>query len=139
MPSKHRSSKRSPKRAASKGKRAASKGKRAASKGKRAASKGKRAASKGKLKLVKIAKSPIATKKLRATFSDGTHTDFGYKGMSDYTKHKDSARKQRYIARHKKREHWNSPKSAGALSRYVLWNKPSLRGSISDYKKRFGL
>lgn len=125
MASKKRSTKRSPKRST----------KRASTRS--AKTKGKR--SSGKLRLLKITKSPIKTKKLRATFSDGTHTDFGYKGMSDYTKHKDSARKQRYIARHKKREHWNSPKSAGALSRYVLWNKPSLRGSISDYKRKFGL
>ena len=29
--------------------------------------------------------------------------------------------------------------TAGSLSRYVLWNKPTLRGSISDYRKRFQL
>jgi hypothetical protein len=30
-------------------------------------------------------------------------------------------------------------KSAGALSRWILWNKPTLAASIKDYKKRFGL
>ena len=95
--------------------------------------------SKGKLKLEKIVKSPIKTKKLRAYFSDGTHTDFGFRGMSDMTKHKDPFRKKNYISRHSKRENWKSPKSAGALSRWVLWNKPSLKGSIADYKKRFKL
>ena len=59
--------------------------------------------------------------------------------MSDFTRHKDSARKQRYIARHSRRENWRDPTSAGALSRWVLWNKPSLRESISDYKRRFKL
>ncbi len=92
-----------------------------------------------KLKLVSIKKSPIKGKKLRATFSDGTHTDFGAAGMSDYTKHRDPERKKRYIARHRSRENWNKPKTAGALSLYVLWNKPSLKASISDYKRRFKL
>jgi hypothetical protein len=93
----------------------------------------------GKLKLIKIVKSPISGKKLRAYFSDGTHTDFGATGYSDYTKHKDDERKKRYIDRHRKRENWKNPKSAGALSLYILWNKKSLKASISDYKKRFNL
>jgi len=59
--------------------------------------------------------------------------------MSDYTKHKDSDRMKRYLSRHRKRENWKSPKTPGALSRWVLWNKPSLRDSIRDYKKRFNL
>ena len=29
--------------------------------------------------------------------------------------------------------------TAGSLSRYILWNKPTLKGSISDYRKRFNL
>lgn len=92
-----------------------------------------------KLKLVSIKKSPIKKKKLRATFSDGTHTDFGAAGFSDYTKHKNDDRKSRYILRHKKRENWNKPKSAGALALYVLWNKKTLKESIADYKRRFKL
>ena len=93
----------------------------------------------GKLKLVKIVKSPKLQKKLRAYFSDGTHTDFGAKGMSDFTKHKDTERKKRYMSRHSKRENWKSPKTPGALSRWILWNKDTLRKSIADYKKKFKL
>jgi hypothetical protein len=92
-----------------------------------------------KLKLVKIARSPRPEKKLRAYFSDGTHTDFGATGYSDYTLHKDKMRKSRYDSRHKRREDWNNPKTAGSLSKWVLWNKPSLKASISDYKKKFNL
>lgn len=91
---------------------------------------------KEKLRLIKITKSPNKTKKYRAVFSDGTHTDFGAKGYSDFTKHKDSSRKSRYISRHKKRENWRNMKSPGALSRYILWNKPSLKSSIADYKRK---
>ena len=92
-----------------------------------------------KLKLVSIKKSPIPSKKLRAVFSDGTHTDFGASGYSDYTLHKDDERKKRYIQRHKSRENWKEPKSRGALSLYILWNKKTLKASINDYKKRFNL
>jgi hypothetical protein len=100
--------------------------------------------SKGKLKLIKIVKSPKPEKKYRAYFSDDTHTDFGAKGMQNYggvgkERHLDKERKKRYISRHKSRENWNSPKTAGSLSRWVLWNKDTLRKSIADYKKRFKL
>jgi hypothetical protein len=56
-----------------------------------------------------------------------------------YTKHKDAKRKSRYIQRHKSRENWRDPTSAGALSRYILWGKPLFRASVADYKKRFKL
>lgn len=64
---------------------------------------------------------------------------FGARGMSDFTKHKDKERKERYLKRHRANENWRNPYSAGALSRYILWNKPSLRSSIADYKRRFKL
>ncbi len=97
-----------------------------------------------KLRLVKIVKSPIKTKKYRATFSDGTHTDFGAAGYQNYggvgkSRHTDKERKKRYIQRHKDHENWKNPKSAGALSRWVLWNKDSFRASVDDYKRRFRL
>ena len=100
--------------------------------------------SSGKLKLVKIVKSPKHEKKYRAHFSDGTHTDFGAKGMQNYggvgkERHLDKERKKRYISRHKSRENWNSPKTPGALSRWILWNKDTLRKCIADYKKKFKL
>jgi len=95
-----------------------------------------------KLKLLKITKSPKKDKKLRASFErDGRikNIDFGAAGMSDFTKHKNPLRKERYIARHKSRENFNKPDTAGALSRWVLWNKTSLKASIADYKRRFNL
>lgn len=99
---------------------------------------------KGKLKLVKISRSPKKDKKLMAVFSDGSVTHFGAAGMQNYggvgkERHLDKERKKRYLSRHKSRENWNNPKSPGALSRWVLWNKESLRASIADYKKKFNL
>lgn len=69
----------------------------------------------------------------------GKVISFGSEGMSDFTIHKDKERKQRYLDRHKKNENWNDPMTAGALSRWILWNKPTLDASIKDFKKRFKL
>lgn len=92
-------------------------------------------------KRVVFKKSTNPEKKYMAIFYENGKkiktTHFGAAGMSDYTKHKDPARKQRYMNRHKATEHWSKPMTAGSLSRYILWNKPSLKASIQDYKKRF--
>ena len=90
-----------------------------------------------------IKRSTNRQKKYMAVFyKDGKKiktTHFGASGMSDYTKHKDTNRKKRYMSRHRKRENWNNYMSAGSLSRYILWNKPTLKASIADYKKKFNL
>jgi len=90
-----------------------------------------------------IKKSTIPKKKYTAIFYDGEKkkktVHFGAAGMSDFTKHRDEERKKRYIDRHKARENWRDPMTAGALSRFILWNKPTIRASIADYKKRFNL
>ena len=65
---------------------------------------------------------------------------FGAKGYSDFTKHKNTTRKARYIKRHSGMgEHWDKPDTPGALSRWILWNKPSLKGSLRDFRKRFNI
>lgn len=64
---------------------------------------------------------------------------FGAKGMSDYTIHKDKKRKERYIKRHQVNEDWNDPLTAGFWSRWLLWNKPTLEASIKDMEKRFDI
>jgi len=94
------------------------------------------------MKLISITPSDKPEKKLKATFeTDGRTktTHFGSRGMSDYTKNHSESRKANYLSRHAATEHWNDPTSAGALSRWVLWNKTSLEASKADYKRRFGL
>ncbi len=97
-----------------------------------------------KLRLKTIRRSHKKEKKWDAVFvkPDGSQkvVPFGQKGYSDYTKHKDKTRKQRYIHRHRGMgEDWNKPDTPGALSYWVLWNKPSFKASVSDFKKRFKL
>jgi len=92
---------------------------------------------------VVIKKSTQPKKKYMAVFTENGKkvktTHFGSAGMSDFTKNKDEERKKRYLDRHRKNENWNDYKSAGSLARYILWNKPTLRASIADYKRRFNL
>lgn len=62
---------------------------------------------------------------------------FGDNRYEDYTMHKDDERKKRYINRHRKNENWNDPTKAGTLSRFILWNKPTIKESLKDYLKQF--
>jgi hypothetical protein len=73
-----------------------------------------------------------------AHFADGRKTKFGQYGASDFTIHKDEARKARYRARHKKDLDTNDPYRAGYLSYYILWNLSTLKDSVEDYNRRFG-
>ena len=94
------------------------------------------------LTLISITKSPKKEKKLRATFCNKgrvKHVDFGASGYSDFTIHKDPARKERYKNRHSAREDFDAPMTPGALSLWILWNKTTVRESIKDYKRRFKL
>ena len=90
-----------------------------------------------------IKKSNKPEKKLMAIFTmtNGRKktVHFGASGMDDYTKTRDKEQKQRYLKRHRRNENWNNPVSAGALSRWILWNLQTQGASIRDYKKRFNL
>ena len=93
---------------------------------------------------IRIDESTNPEKKMMAVFTKPngrTKTiHFGARGMSDYTQHKDKSRRKNYLARHGGMgEDWNDPMTAGALSRWILWGKPSLRESFNDFKKRFNL
>ena len=75
--------------------------------------------------------------------NSGKTIKFGAAGMSDFTIHKDEARKQRYIDRHKKNElkSWNKSgiDTASFWSRFLLWNLPTISSSYQDIKKRFNI
>ena len=66
-------------------------------------------------------------------------THFGGEGYEDYTIHKNPDRKKLYISRHSKNEDWTNPVTAGALSRWVLWNYPDLKKSWNSYLRKFKL
>ena len=87
-----------------------------------------------------LSKSNRKEKKFMVKINNRT-THFGAKGYSDYTKHKDSERKQRYINRHKKRENWakSGIKTAGFWSRWLLWGEPTLNKSIKKIEDKFNI
>jgi hypothetical protein len=94
------------------------------------------------MKLKTLRKSLKPAKKYDAVFeTEGKEkvVSFGAAGMSDFTLHHDEERKERYLNRHRKNEHWDKPDSPGALSRYILWNKKTVKASLRDYKKRFNV
>lgn len=95
------------------------------------------------MKLISIKPSTKADKKLMATFEKDNGrtktTHFGAAGYDDFIKSKNEVKKAAYIARHKVNENFQDPTTAGALSRWVLWNKTTLAASIADYKQRFKL
>lgn len=107
------------------------------------------------MKLLKIIPSTNKTKKYTAVFLvDGQERriSFGASGYRDYTLISDKTSKfylpnksdrdvvkASYIRRHEKRENFNDPMTAGSLSRWILWEKPTFKGALRAFKKRFKL
>lgn len=90
-------------------------------------------------RLLSVDPSPIARYKQRAKWSDGSHTDFGATGYSDYTLHKDMERRRLYRIRHHA-DRIDDPHTAGALSWHLLWgDSTSLRANIRSFRQRFGV
>ena len=74
-------------------------------------------------------------------FGDDRYKDYvlmNDKNSKWYEPDKDAREKTKanYRSRHSK-DDLKNPYSAGALSYYLLWNKPTLKASIRDYEKRF--
>lgn len=116
---------------------------------------------------VKLSKSPTSTKKFRVVFEDGSSIDFGARGYSDYTKHKNPMRMKSYVRRHggnipnklkfensskivqddmlkvikSNKENWtqNGIKTAGFWSRWLLWSYPTLKEAKNFMRKKFRL
>jgi len=101
------------------------------------------------MKLISIKPATDSKHKLTAIFDiDGKKkktVHFGSLGYNDYTiyskqdKKLAEQKKEAYISRHDVNENFNKPDSAGALSRWILWNKPTVESSIKDFKKKFNL
>lgn len=109
------------------------------------------------IKLVSMGKSNRKGKKYKAVFSmpNGRQktVHFGGAGNRDFTLINKKGSKwylptmaerkevrRRYIERHSRgNENWNDPTTAGALSRWILWEKPTFEGSLRFYLKKFGI
>lgn len=108
------------------------------------------------IKSLLIKKSDKPDKKYMAIFlvnNEKVRTiHFGSKNMRDFTLINDKSSKwylpkvldrnvvkDSYLRRHEKNEDWTNPMTAGALSRWILWDKKTLASSIKAFKKRFKL
>ena len=108
------------------------------------------------VKLLKIIPSKNKDKKYTAYFllpsGKEKAVNFGADGYRDYTLINDKTSKfylpkkadresvkTAYLRRHKAREDWTKPMTAGALSAWILWGLPTLAASIKAYKNKFKL
>ena len=68
---------------------------------------------------------------------------FGDANMKDYTlfsAQEREQRKQNYLSRHKGREDWNDPETAGFWSRWILWGPyPSVSENLKFVRRKFNL
>ena len=78
------------------------------------------------------------SKRFVAIFADGTITKFGLTNhrLGTFIDHGDKKLKSNYIKRHIKDLDTNDYKRAGYLSLFLLWNKPTLKESITDFNRR---
>jgi len=112
-----------------------------------------------------VKKSPKSTKKFRAIFDDGNYVDFGARGYSDFTIHKDPMRMRRYVGRHggivppsvinennpnrvlnsmrkvrkSRKENWGKSgiKTPGFWSRWFLWSEKTHQKAIKLIEELF--
>jgi len=94
--------------------------------------------------IAEVSKSDLKDKKYKIVVikdSKKKTLHIGQASASDYTKHKDPERKERYTDRHRSREDWSKSgvSTAGFWAKHLLWNKPSITESIKDIEKRFNL
>ena len=85
--------------------------------------------------------SSRAGKKFEVEMEDGKTIHFGAKGYSDFTRHGDEARKERYLKRHKPTEDWSKSgiETPGLWARHILWAEPSIEQSARKVRERFGV
>ena len=116
---------------------------------------------------VRLKKSPRIDKKFRVTFENGEIVDFGARGYSDYTIHKNPLRMRSYVTRHggfvphmvqkqidpklvhknmldvtrSDKENWTKTGffTAGFWSRWLLWSHPEFEGAKKIISKKFDL
>ena len=96
------------------------------------------------MELKKVVPARDGVHKYKAVFEkdDGRTktTAFGAAGMNDYTRTGDVEARERYLQRHRARENWNDPTSAGSLSKHLLWGEStSMVRNLAAFRKKFGL
>ena len=117
--------------------------------------------------MYKVIKSPKRDKKFRVILPDNRTVDFGAKGYSDYTIHKNPLRMRLYVGRHggkipqflknesdkmkinikmlhvshSKKENWTKSgiHTAGFWSRWLLWSASDINKAKKIIMKKFNI
>lgn len=76
-------------------------------------------------------------RKKTVKFGNINYSDFLQYSKTDGDLAKD--RRRLYLTRHKKTENWDKPMTPGALSRWILWEEPSLSEAVKKYRDKFHL
>ena len=89
---------------------------------------------------VRLRRATNGVHKFTAQFPDGPKVNFGRKGYSDFTIHKDPVRMKRYLTRHRSRENWMraGAKTAGFWSRWLLWSEPNFQAALRRTQRVLG-
>ena len=87
-----------------------------------------------------LRKSKRKNKKYSTNMLNTMHR-FGDSRYQDYTQHQNELRKSSYLARHSVRENWSKSgiNTSGFWSRWLLWNKESIKESIKDIETNFNI
>lgn len=86
--------------------------------------------------------SPRQDKRFAVMNEEGKVIHFGQPGATTYSDGATDKKKAAYLARHSKGgENWeySGRDTAGFWSRWLLWNKNSVKASMRDLKSRFGI
>ena len=87
---------------------------------------------------VVTSKSEKADKKMKAVINGKKTVHFGAKGYGDFTTHNDPKRRDNYIARTSKQDHSKQNVASPAwMSRFILWEKPTLKGAVESANKKY--
>ena len=89
--------------------------------------------------IIYISESGRANKKWKAETEGHRAVHFGQRDAGDFTIHRNEAARKAYIARHGKPENWgrSGVMTPGWLSRYLLWEKPSLDEAIAAASRKY--
>lgn len=89
---------------------------------------------------VRLRRATNGVHKFTAQFPEGPKVNFGRKGYSDFTIHKDKERMKRYLTRHRSRENWTraGARTAGFWSRWLLWSEPNFQAALRRTQKVLG-
>lgn len=89
---------------------------------------------------VRLRRATNGVHKFTAQFPEGPKVNFGRKGYSDFTIHKDKERMKRYLTRHRSRENWTraGARTAGFWSRWLLWSEPNFQAALRRTQRVLG-